>query len=379
MKGWPRGQWRAYSPKAPGSFGDGIERVSIHPKRTTAMKQQSTFIFRIIPILLAVLSTSFSGNAQSLVEQDLLAPIGSSWHMRALQTVPEEQIPIEPIVWAYESAVGNDLFGATYSILDPSEVAGSESFPATDRVVRKVSDFDPQNITYTFQDVQSGIVLELGSFGPVLNTNYRAPGLAFAYPLEHGASVSDWFCYTTSSISGTVDYCGTTTITLDAIGTLHLPIGTFNDVHRVTTRRAIIPVPVEEGVDSTILTINEWYVAGTPFPLLQFSKLQSPDGSVTRTGQVIDENSLVGILETREQQQLEVFPNPTSGIVNVTTSARDERAELIALDGRLVRQLWLNAVDGQRTIDLSDVPDGVYHLSIWDDVSVRSTKVVVAH
>ncbi|MEZ4737950.1 MAG: T9SS type A sorting domain-containing protein [Flavobacteriales bacterium] len=343
------------------------------------MKHPSASILRTIPFTLLVLSTAVTANAQSLVEQDLLAPIGSAWHMRALQTVPEEQIPIEPIVWAYTSAVGNDLFGATYTIMDPAEVAGSGAFPATDRVVRKVSDFDPQNITYTFQDVQSGIVLDLGSYGPVLNTNYRAPGLAFAYPLEHGASVSDWFCYSTSSISGTVDYCGTTTITLDAIGTLQLPFGTFADVHRVTTRRAIIPVPVEEGVDSTILTINEWYVAGTPFPLLQFSKLQSPDGSVTRTGQVIDENSLVGILETRRQQRLEAFPNPTAGIVNVTTNTSDERAELIALDGRMVRQLGLNAVDGQRTIDLSDVPDGVYHLSIWDDVSVRSTKVVVAH
>ena len=176
-----------------------------------------------------------------------------------------------------------------------------------------------------------------------------------------------------------MDYCGNTTITLDAIGTLHLPIGTFTDVHRVTTRRAIIPVPVEEGVDSTILTINEWYVAGTPFPLLQFTKLQSPDGSVTRTGQVIDENSLVGILEAREQQRLEAYPNPTNGMVNVVTTAQDDHAELIAMDGRMMKQIGLNAVDGQRTIDLSEVPDGVYHLSIWDDVSVRSTKVVVAH
>jgi hypothetical protein len=341
------------------------------------MGHPRTLLFKASSVLTGLLSTVLTIQAQVLVEQDLIAPIGSTWHMKALQVVPEEQILIEPIVWRYEDAIGNDLFGATHTVLDPAQVSGSSEFPTADRVLRTVLDNDPEHITDTYYDVRSGAILELGTRGPVLDTDFRAPAEAYVYPLEPGVDYDNWFCYTSSTISGTVDHCGTTRITLDAIGTLQLSIGTFTDVQRVTTRRATIHVPVEEGDDSTVFIVNDWYLAGVPFPLLHFTKLIDPDGTVTRTGRILDENSLVGILERQERGQLHAFPNPTNGRVTVVTTPKDVQAEVLALDGRVVLQQRLVAHDGPRDLDLSTLPDGVYHLSIRDDDSVRSTKVVL--
>jgi hypothetical protein len=348
-------------------------------QNTTIMGLRGTLLTWTASLLLVMVTSTFALQAQSLVEHDIIAPIGSAWHMKALQVVPEEQILVDPIVWNYNEAVGNDVFGVTHSVLEPAQVNGSAEFPTADRVVRTVLDNDPQHITHTFYDVQAGVIMELGSRGPVLDRDFRAPAEAYVYPLEPEEDHDSWFCYTSSTITGTVDYCGTTRITLDAVGTLNLPIGTFTNVRRVTSRRATIPVPVEEGADSTILIVNDWYLPGVPYPLLHFTKLLGPDGTVTRTGQVLDENSLVGILERQEREQLQAYPNPSNGIVTVVTTPRDVQCEVVFLDGRVVFQERLVAMDGPRSLDLSGLPDGVYHLSIRDDVSVRSTKVVLTH
>ena len=123
--------------------------------------------------------------------------------------------------------------------------------------------------------------------------------------------------------------------------------------------------------------MNDWYLSGVPFPLLRFTKLIDPDGTVTRTGRIIDENALVSILERQERGQLKAFPNPTNGSVTVVTTPADVQVEVMALDGRVVLQQRLVAHDGPRDLNLSTLPDGVYHLSIRDDDSVRSTKVVL--
>ena len=59
--------------------------------------------------------------AQGLGQQDLLPPIGSTWHMRALQVMPAEERLIEPIVRACGELIGNDVFGTTYSALSPNK------------------------------------------------------------------------------------------------------------------------------------------------------------------------------------------------------------------------------------------------------------------
>lgn len=345
---------------------------SLRAKRT--MAQAMNIHAQRWSILLFGLGCTTIMQAQSLAQQDLLPTIGASWHMRALQSVPSDELPIEPITWPYSGLVGNDLFGASYSVLDPEQVPGNNAFPSADRALRSVPDNDPLP-THTFYDVQSNECLELGSLGPVLSTAFLQPALVSAYPLEMGTPVSGDFCYSSRSVGGVLDYCGTARVSLEAIGTLELNFGVFPNAQLMTTRRAF--AVVQNGSDSTIQVTKDWYVAGTPYPLLHISTLTTPDGSVTRSGQILDETSVVGLAEVSRVNSLPVFPNPTTGIVTMA-EAGNGTVEVSGVDGRLLSTQRINSTSGNAVVDLSALPDGVYRIVLRDGVTVRSAKVVVA-
>lgn len=72
--------------------------------------------------------------------------------------------------------------------------------------------------------------------------------------------------------------------------------------------------------------------------------------------------------------ELVAYPNPTADHVTVLTgSDQPQRAELFAADGRKVLE---TTVAGQSTVDLSEMPAGIYFLRVHDRYGVRTTKVV---
>ncbi|HRH68042.1 MAG: T9SS type A sorting domain-containing protein [Flavobacteriales bacterium] len=331
-------------------------------------------------ILLLIGATTIAPQllAQGLGQQDLLPPIGSTWHMRALQTVPTEELPVEPIVWSYSQLVGNDVFGASYAVVSPQQVPGSSAFPDADRVLRTMPDNEPSR-THTFYNVQSDQCVELGSTSSLQSTTFTQPGLVYAYPLGQDQVINGNFCYTTTSSSSITDYCGTTRISLDATGTLELSFGTFQNVQLVTTRRATLLMNVEGEEDSTILVLKDWYAQGIPYPLLHTSALTLPDGSTTRLGQVLDPTSVVGIDEVRTASVLAAYPNPSSGVVVLNTDGLAGTLSITGVDGRLVRTERIAGSQPTTSLDLTDLPDGAYHLALRGVGTLRAAVVVVAH
>ena len=154
--------------------------------------------------------------AQGLGQQDLLPPIGSTWHMRALQVMPAEERLIEPIVRACGELIGNDVFGATYSVSSPPQVLGSSVFQDADRVVRTIPDNDPSR-THTIYNVQTDSCAELGSTSSIQSTVFSRPAQADAYPLAQDGIITGNICYTTTSSSSITDYCRTKRISLYAM------------------------------------------------------------------------------------------------------------------------------------------------------------------
>lgn len=336
-----------------------------HAGTTTLLR--SSFLF------LAFGSLAVALPAQSLTQQDQLPAIGSSWHMRALQVVPVDELLIEPITWAYGNLVGNDVFGATYTVLDPSTVAGHSAYETADRAIRKVADNDPAP-SHTFYEVQDDRVLELGTLGPVFNTYFRPSTMALAYPLDLNGSKQDEFCFVSNSGGSNTAYCGSTRISLDARGTLELPFGTYVNAQLVTTRRA---TALQSTTDSTISVTKDWYVAGTPFPVLHLVALTSYDGSTSRNGQIVDEASLVGIAEHRRADPLVLYPNPTTGSITLD-DIESGTLEIIASDGRLVKTQRIMAAQPRITLELDDLPNGIYQVAMRGNNVRRSTRVVVA-
>lgn len=339
------------------------------------MERRPTRIAGLLCILFASLALyATTARGQGLVQSDVLPVVGDSWHMRALQVVPPQPPLSHDMLWEYGGLAGNDLFGVVYTVVAPSTVSGSAAYGDADRAIRS----DPDNgsaTTHNFYDVLEDRCLDLGALGEASSTIYHPGSLAHAYPLELGEHVDNDFCYSAINAGGTTDFCGTSRIEIVATGTLVLSYDTFEDVQLVNTRKA--SALAEGGTDSTITITHDWYAPGIPYPLLHFTQYINGDGSSTRAGQILDEASLVGIAENSRATPLQVFPNPVAETLTITCDAPG-RFDLYGTDGRAVRSIAVNAM-GQRTLDVSDLPVGVYHLMFRGTGPLRSAKVVVMH
>ena len=73
----------------------------------------------------------------------------------------------------------------------------------------------------------------------------------------------------------------------------------------------------------------------------------------------------------------EVYPNPSHGIFNISLSNNSENLQIQVTDirGSIIKVLKFGASDFQ--IDLSENPQGVYFLKLYDEGFVGMKKVVV--
>ena len=67
---------------------------------------------------------------------------------------------------------------------------------------------------------------------------------------------------------------------------------------------------------------------------------------------------------------LEIFPNPTNGLVSLNATVVGTY-ELLSLDGRI-----LESGTAKKDYDLTKYPTGVYHLRLSTDEGTRVLKVV---
>ena len=71
-----------------------------------------------------------------------------------------------------------------------------------------------------------------------------------------------------------------------------------------------------------------------------------------------------------------VQPNPTRGIVNITTKAAPLTVKIYDIAGRLAMSLYLT--DERETVDLSNLQRGVYFMNVGDSLT-RPCKIVLLH
>jgi hypothetical protein len=343
-------------------------------RRTSTMNRPLSHFIGHWSILLGGLAMVPSPSAaQGLAQADVLPPLGDSWHMRALQSVPADPVLVHDMVWEYVSLHGNDLFGVTHTVVAPELVTGSGQYPETNRAVRSVQD-DGSGTSHTFYQTLSDRCLELGTISAASTTIYDPGALAQAYPIVLGDQASGAFCYTVNSSSGSAGFCGTSTVELVTTGTLVLSFGTFADTRFVTTTR--VSAPVDGGASSSTV-IYDWYAPGIPYPMLHFTTFTNSTGGVTRTGQILDERSLVGIAEHSVRKPLPVFPNPTHGPLTVQSDGPGV-LRITSADGRISRTIGI-AAQGRSAVDLGDLPEGAYELSFLAKDAVRSARVVLMH
>lgn len=93
------------------------------------------------------------------------------------------------------------------------------------------------------------------------------------------------------------------------------------------------------------------------------------------------EMSGVAIDQALSSELIEVYPNPSSGIVWINApqlELTDAKAQLLDLNGRVIRQFDLTSADRQE-LDLTNISSGMYLLSVRMQGKGQLTKKIVIH
>ncbi len=87
---------------------------------------------------------------------------------------------------------------------------------------------------------------------------------------------------------------------------------------------------------------------------------------------------ITGIMKERDTKiALNILPNPTKGIVNVELGTLNENTNLHITDmlGNMVKQIKVQ--NSQFTIDVSDLNEGIYNISIISNEGVVNKRIVI--
>jgi len=91
-------------------------------------------------------------------------------------------------------------------------------------------------------------------------------------------------------------------------------------------------------------------------------------------------SNVVSLERNDEFNILSVYPNPTTDLLTFSIQAKDEniRWSIINTLGQPIKSDYLNAVDGINTvtIDLSALPEAMYHLNVTNGVKIIQHKIV---
>lgn len=325
----------------------------------------------IFGLVAFILTTTMQ--AQSLEQEDLLPEVGATWHMRALQVIPDLPPAERPIVWDFIELTGNDVFGAAFTMLPASAVPASAAYPGTDRVLRKIPD-NGSGPVHTFLDVQTDKTIELALVAPLVSSIYDPGALMAGYPLMYNQELQGAHCFTAVSPGVLTPYCGSTEIRFLHTGLLRLNFGEFFNSRLVRTRRTT--VSELDPADSTLSETLTWYAGGIPYPLLQFTTLYYANGTQARSGYILDETSVVGLAEGPTIQRLEAFPVPSSGAMRVMVP-ESGILNIVTADGKLVHTERLTASATPVPLHLEHLPDGAYRALLNGERTTRQASIML--
>ncbi|OKS85747.1 T9SS type A sorting domain-containing protein [Mucilaginibacter polytrichastri] len=113
----------------------------------------------------------------------------------------------------------------------------------------------------------------------------------------------------------------------------------------------LVSVCVDDGEEETVAQCNWWPTTA----------------QISSTCSFLD-------TETFAAKKIELFPNPSDGLVTVHTGFEIKFLELYDLQGRLLQQV--TAVQGNTSIDVSNLQNGEYLLKVYTEIGSLSKKIL---
>lgn len=324
-----------------------------------------------------MLCVVFCGPArsQTLDLDQVLAPIGSSYHLYSIsQIFPWDTLQGTGVVWDYAWTQVDSIADKAISMIPVSAAPNASAYPDADQVERSITG---QNyVIDRFFDVRSDQLRELGSVGPVLSYAFDDPEVLYTYPMQLGDTSFGAYCVWSDGLGSQFHFCGDSYTTFDAMGTLILPYGTFSDVKHVTRWHQSVETTMPDG-DTTIVVRQQWFLPDVHFPVLDVVLFLYTDGFVSPSGWLMDGAITTSVREREAVVEWSISPVPTVGPVTVLMELADPASlEILALDGRVVGSHLLQPGITRHHLSLNGLPDGTYLVRMNSEGRISTRRII---
>ncbi len=248
----------------------------------------------------------------------------------------------------------------------------------------------------------------LGTYTGVLTTmpsvTTTGPKMFIAFTTDGTSSAPGWKAKYTANLT---KFCASNTTLLDGWGTIKDGSGRFDYRNGSSCKWKIMPVgaskivltavsfSTEEGSDKvqiydlgTSALLGTWsgdYTA-MPEPIISTTGsvmiMWNTNASVRGEGWEISYSPMVGTEEIKVFNDLRVYPNPASEMVNVSFTIADPqnvKVQLLSLHGEILHTDVVTYFKGkyEKSVDVSSLARGIYMLRLQSDKGTSVEKIVV--
>lgn len=295
------------------------------------------------------------------------------------------------VMWNFGSVVSHTNIAKTYT----TNTINNASYPAAD-LVQFSSGSDVSYYKSSATDLQYfGGAISISTVVSTLNYSATAPAIRGVYPMSLNTTsttgIAGTINFTISNIPISANFTGSSNVTADGTGSLTLPGGAaavFTNVIRVVSSQTLnFSVAFPPTTGTLTQKTYDYYSVGVKVPLLTIATstiVNAAIGSPTQTMVFMQKDYLDPALGIHDNKLntivLDVFPNPSSSVVNLTTESLLAKEVLIYdITGKMVDKQ--NFVEGKIKLDVSSYNNGIYIYKAVNaaNQTLKTGKLTVTH
>lgn len=172
---------------------------------------------------------------------------------------------------------------------------------------------------------------------------------------------------------------GTVEIAANGYGQLILPYDTLYDVLRIRSVAIYQDTLFGGETGSYVDTIFTWYNTATNNHIASVALAYNFGGLTGATASYMDEADLLTgvnpVVESATKGQPLFYPNPVKDVLTISNADGYHTLEILDLRGTLIQSISLH--QSNQTIDVADLPPGIYFLQAVSESGSYVRKVVV--
>ena len=285
------------------------------------------------------------------------------------------------VTWDYSNIGG--YFGSsanTNEVIDPASGSFATDFPGS----AMQEEFNNGVQTF-FNNVGSEVIVDgfvyteaSNDFVVIYGTD---PLVALSLPMNVSDSYTDAIEGSAEiPLAGTVAMTGDADITCDGSGTLMIGSNTYSNVIRIHTLEETSGTALGQDIFITRESFVYYDLDdANPMPIFRHDRVEADldAGGIYGFSAVYSKDNVTNYvnIDDAEFDQLSVYPNPATDVVNISFEGNATQLTVMNAAGQIV--YTSNNVQNLETINVSDFESGIYLVQVATETGVITKKVTV--